>query len=650
MTQVIVTFDIIEYLPSDFKFDNFSFIISSEARDFEQEISYLNKNQITHKATLNKRELKYSIKTTKNSSLIGISDLTIPSSVLSKRENIYDKTCSINMSDSVRRVIFGNTSSSNSLKINIHITLQYKEKEKNKFNEKKEKDKDKEHNHNLSTTGKKIKPYERSESFGKGGEQKKESGAASNTFSQRNFAANKKNANIRKVRSNSKPASSMKNSQTMKPKTQIFNNNNKLKEVQKAILDDEQNEEEKKNKNKSKSKDSFIDEELNKEIKEINPQFINFMKDFNNKNPLDKLNSISDVNEMLEYTKNIVDQLLDYQLKYYDMYNKVFLTKNKLKKLLVQNNEKLRMVKKQINKLDEENDLYEIKEILNHKNNNNNIKDLLPLKESELDTYKELYGLYLDKSPDTNIKENKEEIEKNKKLEEKKKNEEKTQNLLIKVLTHSVNKYGPVNKLFTQTNSTEPERINIRKLATKYNLPINAENEEEQKKDINNESNENKKEEAKKDNNNDNTGVNEEKKEEKENKEEKVSENNNNVDLKQNIFDGKITKWEYVSTEKPDKIDKKLEQYLKYFYSKRTFPKILFKKTSTNNYEYGTQKVMVKIEGDTIRIRYIGGYLLIDKFIEMNAANEEKKVKKQNEKNTGAGGIKKKDSSSIKKK
>ena len=642
MTQVIVTFDIIEYLPSDFKFDNFSFIISSEARDFEQEISYLNKNQVTHKATLNKRELKYSIKTTKNSSLIGISDLTIPSSILSKRENIYDKTCPINMSDSVKRVIFGNTSSSSSLKVNFHITLQYKEKEKEKSKiiEKREK----EHKQNFSISGKKNKAYERSESFGKGGEAKKEPGSAANTFSQRNLAANKKN-NIRKQRSSSKPASNMKNSQTMKPKTQIFNNNNKLKEVQKAILDDEQNDEDKKNKNnnKTKNKDSFIDEELNKEIKEVNPQFINFMKDFNNKNPLDKLKSINDINEMVEHTKNIVEQLLDYQLKYYDMYNKAFLTKNKLKKILVQNNEKLRMVKKQINKLDEENDLYEIKEILNNKNNNNNIKDLLPLKENELDTFKELYGTYLDKSPD-NTKENKEEIEKNKKLEEKKKNEEKTQNLLIKVLTHSVNKYGPVNKLFTQTNSTEPERINMRKLATKYNLPINVENEEEQNKENKNEPNENKKEEEKKENDNDNAGVNEE------NKEEKVIENNTNADVKQNIFDGKITKWEYVSTEKPDKIDKKLEQYLKYFYSKRTFPKVLFKKTSTNNYEYGTQKVMVKIEGDTIRIRYIGGYLIIDKFIEMNAANEEKKVKKQNEKNTNAGGIKKKDSTSNKKK
>ena len=85
---------------------------------------------------------------------------------------------------------------------------------------------------------------------------------------------------------------------------------------------------------------------------------------------------------------------------------------------------------------------------------------------------------------------------------------------------------------------------------------------------------------------------------------------------------------------------------MKYFYSKRTFPKVLFKKTSTNNYEYGTQKVMVKIEGDTIRIRYVGGYLLIDKFIELNAATEEKKVKKQNEKNTNV--IKKKDANKKK--
>ena len=76
----------------------------------------------------------------------------------------------------------------------------------------------------------------------------------------------------------------------------------------------------------------------------------------------------------------------------------------------------------------------------------------------------------------------------------------------------------------------------------------------------------------------------------------------------------------------------------------------MFKKTSTNNYEYGTQKVMVKIEGDTIRIRYVGGYLLIDKFIELNAAAEEKKIKKQNEKTSSTGTTKKNSLGSSKKK
>ena len=128
------------------------------------------------------------------------------------------------------------------------------------------------------------------------------------------------------------------------------------------------------------------------------------------------------------------------------------------------------------------------------------------------------------------------------------------------------------------------------------------------------------------------------KKEEKEDNNVLEKGENNNEEINEDYFDdvtsrneikdGKITKWEFVSTEKPDKIDKKLEQYLKYFFSKRTFPKVMFKKTFTNNYEYGTQKVMVKIEGDTIRIRYVGGYLLIDKFIELNAVNEEKKLKK----------------------
>ena len=54
---------------------------------------------------------------------------------------------------------------------------------------------------------------------------------------------------------------------------------------------------------------------------------------------------------------------------------------------------------------------------------------------------------------------------------------------------------------------------------------------------------------------------------------------------------------------------------------------------------------MIKIEGDTFRVRYVGGYLILDKFIELNAVIEDKKMKKINEKNnsTKLSSIKKKD-------
>ena len=59
---------------------------------------------------------------------------------------------------------------------------------------------------------------------------------------------------------------------------------------------------------------------------------------------------------------------------------------------------------------------------------------------------------------------------------------------------------------------------------------------------------------------------------------------------------------------------------------------------------------MIKIEGDTIRVRHVGGYLILDKFIELNAANEEKKLKKINEKNKNTSiATKKKDNNQKKK-
>ena len=59
---------------------------------------------------------------------------------------------------------------------------------------------------------------------------------------------------------------------------------------------------------------------------------------------------------------------------------------------------------------------------------------------------------------------------------------------------------------------------------------------------------------------------------------------------------------------------------------------------------------MIKIEGDTIRVRYLGGYIILDKFIELNAANEEKKLKKINEKNNSASSTNRKKEINQKKK
>ena len=634
MTQVTITFSILEYLPSNFNFNSFSFIISSESREFEQEISYASKNKISHKFPLQKKDAKYSIKITKNNSLIGISDITIPYSVFQKREKNYQKTCIINMTDSLKRVLFGNTSPENNLKIEINCSFIYNEKEKN-------------NKMNYSTnTMKKNKDMKNLKDM-------KNSG----TFSLKNIIENKKsaiinNSNIKKHYSSSKSNKNVnfKSPKINKPKTHIFNYVNK---EENNIINNKgkENKENKELINKNIiiedkkepvliQNESVIDEELNKEIKENNNEFYNYINVFKEKHPLEKLDSINDINELNEQSKNIILELLDYQIKFYSLIKDSFSTKKRFKNLMLQYNEKLRNTKKEINKINEMIDLIEIKSEILDKNENKNIDNLLSLKENELNNYNNINKNKEIKKEKENTKDNSELLEKGK-------------NVLIKVLQQCIEKHGPINKIYTLTNSTEPERINIKKLAEKYNLPLNSEiKEEEEEKENNINSKESK----------DKVSLNEHEEEKNDddiNKENDID-NKNSINIEQdkekeeqkekNIFEGKITKWEYVSTEKPDKIDKKLELYLKYFYSKRTFPVVIFKKTSTNNYEYGKQKIMIKIEGDTIRVRHLGGYLIIDKFIELNAANEEKKLKKISEKNNNMNPVMNKKKENIQKK
>ena len=203
------------------------------------------------------------------------------------------------------------------------------------------------------------------------------------------------------------------------------------------------------------------------------------------------------------------------------------------------------------------------------RNDINNLKQLIPLKQNELELYKEMYSINLDQKELQNYSE-----QQMKQIEEKKSQDANTQLLLVKVLKNIYNKYGPLNKIINQSNSNENERNNIINLSVKYNLPISEE----------------------------------------------VYTNNE--------------EFEYVTCNNPDEMDHKLEKYLKKLYNQKKVPKIIFKKLSNNNYEYGSQKVNVKLDGESIKVKSFGGFISLDKFIDNNAILEDKKIKNNASKNS----------------
>ena len=557
-----ITIEILDYFPQNFNFDYFSFIFISESKDFEKEISFLNKNPIFQKIPIPKKNLKYSIKVTKNNSLVGISDLIIPPNIFSKKESSFDKICQITMTDSIRRLIFGN-SLPNTIKINIHSSFQYLEKGE-KFIKPAASNLSLKKEEKRSSTPKKLENNLKKMKFG----------GNSNTYLKLNKeekkAMNKKLTEDFKKRSNSKPHTNnlssgglplnVKNKtnpyQISKEKEVIATNQKKEKKEVKEELDDT----------------SLIDEDLKNPVDNISSEFFDFIPNFEKQYPLEKLNEFIDPYEMINYTKNIINELLNYQLTYYTILSNSVNLNHKFNELLIKYNEKYRLTLKKINRIEEENTKNEIKnEIITdiHRNDFNNLKQILPLKQSELELYKEMYSVNLDENELQKYSD-----EQMKQMEEKKSKDANTQLLLVRVLKNIYNKYGPLNKLLNQSNSNEKEINNIINLSVKYNLPISEE----------------------------------------------VFENNE--------------EFEYVSSNNPDDIDKKIEKLLKNLYSQKRLPKIIFKKISNNNYEYGTQKVTIKVEGDSIKVKSIGGFISLEKFIENNAVLEDGKVKNSGSKNS----------------
>ena len=327
--------------------------------------------------------------------------------------------------------------------------------------------------------------------------------------------------------------------------------------------------------------DSMINEELTKKILPINNNFINFMNNFQKENPLKLLNNFNqnnnknqNLNDFKLYTKEIIQKLFDYQNKYYVLLKELLNKNLYLKKELIKTNEKFRNIIKKNNKLNyiSENSTVRKEIIVNlHRNENYHIQLILPLKYNELNLYKYLFN---DKNNLTNnIKNNNNKNNTNGDYFEENNEENGNYNLIlnlcIKLLKNINEIYGKNlndNILFTE---------NEKNILLKYNI-LNKENDDDKYKE-----------------------------------------------------NGKKILYVEIENNNYDEYDKQLENYLEYFYIKHNnLPKIIFKKISTLNYEFGTQKIIIKFEGDDIiRVKYTGGYMLLEKFIELNAPLEEMKSK-----------------------
>ena len=560
MSYVGITIQILEYHPQNYNYANFSFIFTSESRDFEKEISFSSKNSISHKISLPRKNLKYSIKITRNNSLIGISDFIIPFQIFSKKESFYNKTCQMTMTDSIRRLIFGNISPNN-IKINVNANLQYLEKgEKfmkpnasNNIIKKEGKEK-------RASTPKKIDNKYNKNKYGnltailKLSKEEKEKCDMNKKLTEE---VNKKRSNSKPLMNNisGKDNLNLKNKYFQKGKEQK-NEKEKIKDIitntnTNNIINNNKNDE--KNIIENFEDTSDIDEDLKNNKEFDNKDLSEYLKNYINEHPLEKMDEFKEPYELMIYTKNNINELLNYQLSFYSTLNNSLNINKKFNNLLFNYNEKYRLVMKKINKTDEELKKDEIKEDLIKNNKfiaNNNIEQILPLKQRELDLYKEFFVNNRNKNDDEEKeKYNEEQM---KQIEEKKAKDANTQLLLTKILKNIYNKYGPLNNLINKENSDENEIKNILNLSEKYNLPISEE----------------------------------------------------------------VLEMENVVCNNPDELDTNLEMYLKNYYKNKNMKKINFKKIDNNLYEYGNIKVNIFIENNEIKVKTNGGIINLDKFLE----------------------------------
>lgn len=97
--------------------------------------------------------------------------------------------------------------------------------------------------------------------------------------------------------------------------------------------------------------------------------------------------------------------------------------------------------------------------------------------------------------------------------------------------------------------------------------------------------------------------------------------------LKNYIIDLKSRIAVYIPV-KDDKVDKRIAEYINN-YPDRQKLKILFMRETEGVYQFGTKRVVVKIDKDKINIRVGGGYLSIDEFLDQYTPTELEKIERK---------------------
>ena len=97
--------------------------------------------------------------------------------------------------------------------------------------------------------------------------------------------------------------------------------------------------------------------------------------------------------------------------------------------------------------------------------------------------------------------------------------------------------------------------------------------------------------------------------------------------LKQYIIDLKSRIAVYIPV-KDDPVDNRLAEYINN-YPDRQKLKIMFMRESAGVYEFGSRRVMVKVDREKINIKVGGGFLSIDEFLDQYTPQELEKLERK---------------------